>query len=384
VEDIWEPKGAKKLTGCDVPCAGFCRESTYNTSNTYTPSPSTMTSFQDEFKKSVVEIGAEILDLSDKFQKLTAKDYDAMYATVSKNPKRNVLIKRLLEFETTLASLRIALWKRSMTAEVDEDPVEEEPVVKEGAKEAPKEVAKEGAKKRGRPRKTETDASVLDMEKNKDNKDTAAPESVVDAAIPAIPETPETPADGGGKSKRTKGGKKDSETADTSETVVPNKTIPEPEKNKSKSKSNDTKPEEDVGSAETASKKARVSKDTKAPVESKDTKAPVESKAAVEAKDSDEEALDAPIHLRRKKIPKHVKTLVWNEFIGSDLKNGRCFSCRKTTIENTNFHCGHVIAESKGGNLTIQNLRPICAPCNGSMGTMSMEEFTKTFFGHTV
>lgn len=91
-----------------------------------------------------------------------------------------------------------------------------------------------------------------------------------------------------------------------------------------------------------------------------------------------------PLHIRRKNIPKHVKTLVWNKYIGCDKAEAKCISCRQERIENRNFHCGHVIAESNGGDMTINNLRPICAPCNLSMGTKSMNEFTSEFFGWTV
>ena len=91
-----------------------------------------------------------------------------------------------------------------------------------------------------------------------------------------------------------------------------------------------------------------------------------------------------PIHVRRKKIPKHIKTLVWNKYIGPDNASADCVSCRTMKISNRSFHCGHVIAESKGGDMTINNLRPICDACNGSMGTRSMNEFTKEFFGWTV
>ena len=97
-----------------------------------------------------------------------------------------------------------------------------------------------------------------------------------------------------------------------------------------------------------------------------------------ESSDSD------PIHIRRKKIPKHIKTLVWNKYIGPDNASAECVSCRTMKISNRSFHCGHVIAESKGGDMTINNLRPICDACNGSMGTRSMNEFTKEFFGWTV
>lgn len=91
-----------------------------------------------------------------------------------------------------------------------------------------------------------------------------------------------------------------------------------------------------------------------------------------------------PIHIRRKNIPKHIKTLVWNKYIGCNKAEAKCISCKQERIDNRNFHCGHVVAESKGGDMTINNLRPICAPCNLSMGSRSMNEFTSEFFGWTV
>jgi hypothetical protein len=91
-----------------------------------------------------------------------------------------------------------------------------------------------------------------------------------------------------------------------------------------------------------------------------------------------------PLHIRRKAIPKHIKTLVWNKYIGADIASSKCLSCKQERIENRNFHCGHVLAEAKGGDMTINNLRPICAPCNLSMGTRSMNEFTQEFFGWSV
>ena len=101
--------------------------------------------------------------------------------------------------------------------------------------------------------------------------------------------------------------------------------------------------------------------------------------AAVHSTESEE-----PLHLRRKKIPKHIKTLVWNKYMGVDTAQSDCVSCRSVKITNRSFHCGHVIAESKGGDLNINNLRPICEACNGSMGTRSMNEFTQEFFGWSV
>ncbi len=95
-------------------------------------------------------------------------------------------------------------------------------------------------------------------------------------------------------------------------------------------------------------------------------------------------AAEDTLATRRKAIPKHVKTLVWNRYVGENRAEAPCLCCRSTRIAVTNFHCGHVVAEAKGGDLTVPNLRPICAPCNLSMGTMSMNEFAKTYFGWEV
>ena len=99
---------------------------------------------------------------------------------------------------------------------------------------------------------------------------------------------------------------------------------------------------------------------------------------------SPEEEAAEPLHVRRKKIPSSIRTLVWNKYIAADVAQSDCFCCRTAKISVRSFDCGHVIAEAKGGDLTINNLRPICKDCNKSMGTRSMNEFTKEYFGWTV
>lgn len=43
-----------------------------------------------------------------------------------------------------------------------------------------------------------------------------------------------------------------------------------------------------------------------------------------------------------------------------------------------NFHVGHNIPESKGGDMVLENLRPICQGCNLSMGNnYSIDEWNK-------
>jgi hypothetical protein len=85
------------------------------------------------------------------------------------------------------------------------------------------------------------------------------------------------------------------------------------------------------------------------------------------------------LNKKKKKIPKTIKNLVWDTYIGEDLGSGPCYVCSKK-INAKDFECGHIIAESKGGDITVDNLRPVCRTCNGSVGSMNMDEFKKIYF----
>jgi hypothetical protein len=84
----------------------------------------------------------------------------------------------------------------------------------------------------------------------------------------------------------------------------------------------------------------------------------------------------------RRKIPKHIKEVVWARYIGANKAEGRCCVCRKT-IHFTDFEVGHDKAFAKGGDDNIGNLRPVCRSCNLAMGIMSIKEFKSTYFGKT-
>ncbi len=96
-----------------------------------------------------------------------------------------------------------------------------------------------------------------------------------------------------------------------------------------------------------------------------------QKKAEEEQKKKDKE------EAKRKKqsIPKSVRSIVWNHYIGEDIIKHKCLCCKKVTISNTNFEVGHVQSEKNGGTLEINNLRPICFACNHSMGTENMVDF---------
>ena len=78
---------------------------------------------------------------------------------------------------------------------------------------------------------------------------------------------------------------------------------------------------------------------------------------------------------KKKSIPKVVKDLSWNKWIGEDVARAKCMCCGVNEIKMSSFHCGHVIAEANGGKLSIDNLKPVCSACNLSMGTENMDDF---------
>lgn len=82
---------------------------------------------------------------------------------------------------------------------------------------------------------------------------------------------------------------------------------------------------------------------------------------------------------KRKPIPSAVRNNVWNIYVGTSEKEGTCYCCKTERISYANFQCGHVEAHAEGGEVTLQNLRPICAQCNQSMGKTNMTEFMKMY-----
>ncbi len=82
---------------------------------------------------------------------------------------------------------------------------------------------------------------------------------------------------------------------------------------------------------------------------------------------------------RKKTIPPSLKIKVWNKYIGEEIGKAKCLCCKTTDIYQASFSCGHIIAESNGGELNINNLKPIYVSCNSSMGTKNMDEYMKEY-----
>ena len=43
--------------------------------------------------------------------------------------------------------------------------------------------------------------------------------------------------------------------------------------------------------------------------------------------------------------------------------------------QDSAFHCGHIMPKCRGGEDSIENLRPICANCNARMGCRHWDEY---------
>jgi hypothetical protein len=125
-----------------------------------------------------------------------------------------------------------------------------------------------------------------------------------------------------------------------------------------------------------------ISDDYYKPVKIKDTKVVKKqnNKKTEKVLNNDVDQLISKVKITTKKsIPVTLKRKVWNKYIGEEIGKATCLCCKLSTITQLSFHCGHIIAESKGGTLKMENLKPICQSCNSSMGTMDMDEYMQKF-----
>lgn len=80
---------------------------------------------------------------------------------------------------------------------------------------------------------------------------------------------------------------------------------------------------------------------------------------------------------RKDFISQQLRMDVWKKYIGLNIGETKCLCCGIIKIQQLNFECGHIIAESLGGPTNMDNLLPICGSCNKSMGTKNLYEFKK-------
>jgi hypothetical protein len=83
---------------------------------------------------------------------------------------------------------------------------------------------------------------------------------------------------------------------------------------------------------------------------------------------------------KKKTISKSLKTTIWDKYIGKDKRSTYCICCVNVEIKIEDFHAGHIVSESSGGQTNDTNLLPVCSQCNTSMGSTNMNVFVKTNF----
>jgi hypothetical protein len=82
-----------------------------------------------------------------------------------------------------------------------------------------------------------------------------------------------------------------------------------------------------------------------------------------------------------RKIPPQLRRQVWETYMKNNRSAyGPCFVCG-CEIHITIFECGHVISHIHGGNISVENLRPVCGSCNKSMGTRNLNNYKAVYFG---
>jgi hypothetical protein len=96
------------------------------------------------------------------------------------------------------------------------------------------------------------------------------------------------------------------------------------------------------------------------------------------------ERIAKPRKPRKANIKKSVKSSIWDEFVGKDKRRALCICCCDREIEINACVYGHIVSEKDGGEANIHNLLPICAQCNGSMGTQKMGEYVQQCYPNNV
>ena len=80
------------------------------------------------------------------------------------------------------------------------------------------------------------------------------------------------------------------------------------------------------------------------------------------------------------KVPSSLKHNVWIVNVGEKFKAKCAVRWCKNIITPFTFEAGHNIPSSKGGETTIDNLKPVCSNCNKSMGNQyTIDQFSDQF-----
>ena len=90
----------------------------------------------------------------------------------------------------------------------------------------------------------------------------------------------------------------------------------------------------------------------------------------------------------RKKIPEKIRNAVWKlNFNNDDI--GDCFACKKEIFKKASdrlktWNCGHIVSDHDNGEMTAENMKPICFDCNQRMKTANLFEWKQKFYPENI
>jgi hypothetical protein len=73
-------------------------------------------------------------------------------------------------------------------------------------------------------------------------------------------------------------------------------------------------------------------------------------------------------------IPYTVREQVWKKCTPNTSDLGTCYTC-SNDLYFRDMECGHIKAHALGGDISVDNLMPVCKVCNKDMGIMDLEDY---------
>ena len=82
---------------------------------------------------------------------------------------------------------------------------------------------------------------------------------------------------------------------------------------------------------------------------------------------------------KKEVFPDWFKSRIWRKF--NALEKVLCPVCSDSIIGPDSFSAGHILPESKGGMMCLENIMPICGHCNVQMGAKHLYWFSWHYYG---
>jgi len=84
--------------------------------------------------------------------------------------------------------------------------------------------------------------------------------------------------------------------------------------------------------------------------------------------------------VKKETFPEWFKSRIWRNHNGS-LEKVMCPVCSDSMIGPDSFSSGHILPESRGGMMCLENIMPICCDCNSHMGARHLYWFAWHYYG---